>query len=191
MTEVQIQEKINIYCNELKKFNEITNVYSKNAYNQLSFHIEDSRHMSKFIPNGARTLVDMGSGSGLPSVILAICNPSIMVTAVESKSRKRKFLHFIGKLLKLDNFIVYDGDIQSYLANTDTHIDVFTAKAFAPISKINKILRPIRNTHYKLIIPYSYNQYQNHDKDHEKQTYTSKDSTTFYYMVKEHNPNRT
>jgi 16S rRNA G527 N7-methylase RsmG len=81
------------YVEELLAYNERTNVYSKTAYGKLPFHVADSLTLALDIRDtiGARRgVLDLGSGSGLPSVLIACVNPELPVFAVESKSRKTR-----------------------------------------------------------------------------------------------------
>ena len=133
-------EPIDHYIELLKAYNAHTNVYSKSAYGKLPFHITDSLQLAEFVGDQAQHIVDMGSGSGLPSVILAIACPNARVTAVESKSRKTRFLEHVKAELGLDNYTVVTGDINQVL-NTLKPIDVVTAKAFKPLPDVVKIFR--------------------------------------------------
>ncbi len=54
-------------------------------------HILDSTQLHRFIPNSARSLIDLGSGAGLPGLVLAILGVS-GVELVEADSRKAAFL---------------------------------------------------------------------------------------------------
>ncbi|MDA1353353.1 MAG: class I SAM-dependent methyltransferase [bacterium] len=185
----KILEDIENYVSILKKYNETTNIYSRSAYDRLAFHIKDSQIIANLIGNQQQRVVDMGSGSGLPSIVIAICNPTSTVIAVESKNRKRLFLHLAKKELRLTNFHVHEGDVQSYLAQSKEKkekIDIYTAKAFAPLYKIEKILNTMRKTAYKLIVPYSVDQVKDHDKDHEIHTQIDENDMKYHYLIREH-----
>ena len=111
--------KIEKYIKLLKEYNEHTNIYSKNAYDKLNFHIEDSQEIAKIIKNTKQTIIDIGSGSGLPSIIIAIENPNNKVIAVESKSRKideidyKKYLEtHIGKFYGNSSEIAANGILE-------------------------------------------------------------------------------
>jgi 16S rRNA (guanine527-N7)-methyltransferase len=94
---------IDRYIALLKEYNEHTNIYSKKAYDKLDFHIQDCITLANLIGNQTISVVDFGSGSGLPSIIIAISNPNNQVVAVESKSRKSVFCR---RLLKSLTFLI-------------------------------------------------------------------------------------
>ena len=96
--------RVEAYVRELLRYNERTNVYSKSAYEHLPFHVQDSvvlaQHLATQQPSGGGVL-DLGSGSGLPSVVLACVMPDRPVFAIESKSRKTRFLKQVSRKLEL------------------------------------------------------------------------------------------
>ena len=127
--------KIENYIHLLKQYNESINIYSKKSYDKLAYHSFDSILLAKKT-RGVDKVVDIGSGSGLPGIILAICNNSNIV-CVESKQKKRQFLHHIKKELGLTNLEVFDGDVQSYVKiDSGSKIGLITAKAFAKPPKL-------------------------------------------------------
>ena len=100
------KQRVEAYVRELLRYNERTNVYSKSAYEHLPFHVQDSvvlaEHLAAQQPSGGcGGVLDLGSGSGLPSVVLACVMPERPVYAIESKSRKTRFLARIGRALDL------------------------------------------------------------------------------------------
>jgi 16S rRNA (guanine527-N7)-methyltransferase len=136
--------KIEAYKALLKDWNSRVNLYSEKAYDRLDFHIQDSIHLAEFIGNQDKTVLDMGSGSGLPSVIIAIMNPRNKVTAIESKAKKVRFLEAAREALELPNYEPIATDINEYLAKVKPTPHFITAKAFAPYDKLKKICRGVQ-----------------------------------------------
>ncbi len=174
---------INDYVSLLKAYNEHTNVYSKGAYDKLDFHIQDCVNIAEMITNETLDVLDMGSGSGLPSVVIAIQNPKNTVVAIESKIKKYTFLDHCKKTLNLRNFHPIQMDINEYLSRHKPSADFITAKAFAPYEKIITICKkiPKRNHHTQLIIPISEIQKDSHVETPpiiEKMV----NNTTFFYI---------
>ncbi|NBV41856.1 16S rRNA (guanine(527)-N(7))-methyltransferase RsmG [bacterium] len=149
---------IDSYKTLLFEYNNHTNIYSKSAYPQLDFHIQDSLTIAKLFTATPKRLLDIGSGSGLPSLPLAIENPEIEITAVESKSRKCRFLNQVKSELNLKNYTVINDDIHHYISTTRPRCDVITAKAFAPLPRLIKTLEMLKYTAATAYIPISENQ---------------------------------
>lgn len=150
-----ILPELDRYIALLKEYNTHTNIYSANAYDKLQFHIEDSVNILKYIPKNTRQILDIGSGSGLPAIPLAIGRRDIHVTAIESKSRKTKFLISAKSALGLENLTVITSDIHEYIAQCKPMPQVITAKAFAPIDRLLPILKTLAQSRATVIIPIS------------------------------------
>jgi 16S rRNA (guanine527-N7)-methyltransferase len=58
----------------------------------LSRHIVESIVVANYLPAGIVTLLDFGSGAGLPGIPIALCRPEIAVTLAESQNKKAAFL---------------------------------------------------------------------------------------------------
>ena len=140
--------KIDDYIALLKEYNEVTNIYSKKSYDHLPYHIHDSLQIARLISN-SKVHVDMGSGSGLPAIILAISS-SADVICIESKEKKRQFLEYAKEALDLNNLHVFNGDVQSFTKNySGAKISSFSAKAFAKPPKLLMYLSMFRPHQYR------------------------------------------
>ena len=152
---MELQPIYEDYITHLKEYNTHTNIYSKNAYAQLDTHIKDSLTLATIIGNQGCTLFDFGSGSGLPSVCIAIKNPNNQVYAIESKSRKTRFLDLIKTELNLNNFHVINQNINEFIHKTPLKPSIITAKAFGSPEKIIAFAKKIKSNCPKIYIPIS------------------------------------
>ena len=96
-------------------------------------HIEDSLQLVSLIPKTATSLVDLGSGAGLPGMVIAIACPHLAVTLVEQDQRKAAFLTEAKTRLSLVNVTVKAMDI----AKIEGQFDVISARA---LSSLNNLL---------------------------------------------------
>ena len=129
------KEQIHNYISLLKEYNETTNIYSKNSYSKLDYHIDDSILLSNLVIN-SKIHVDMGSGSGLPAIIIAMMT-NCKVICIESRIKKREFLSYAKIALDLTNLHVFDGDVQLFTSRySGAKIDSISAKAFAKPPKL-------------------------------------------------------
>ncbi|MAQ64675.1 MAG: hypothetical protein CL503_05180 [Actinobacteria bacterium] len=151
-----MNDTINNYINELKNYNEKTNIYSKKAYDLLDFHINDSITLASIIENKPKIIFDFGSGSGLPAIPIAIINPQNKIYAIESKSRKTHFLNHIKTNLNLNNITITTKNLFEWTPPIKPHI--ITAKAFASLEKIELIIKKLALKNSTLYIPISKNQ---------------------------------
>ena len=143
------------YFELLREYNEQVNIYSKHSYDKLPFHAEDSTCLASIIRNDRLTVVDFGSGSGFPSIIIAIMNPNNKVYAVESKHKKCVFLEYVRHDLGLDNLIIINQNVFEFVRTVQFKVDVVTAKAFASFDKVYKLASVISSKGMRIYIPYS------------------------------------
>lgn len=68
----------------------------------LSRHFVESIACARALPGGISTLLDYGSGAGLPGIPIALCRPEIGVTLAESQNKKAAFLREAIRTLELD-----------------------------------------------------------------------------------------
>jgi len=133
------QQRLLKYAHLLYDWNQKLNLFSPKSYHRLPFHFLDSIILSAMLPKPPISVLDMGSGSGLPSIILSIMNPHHKVTAVESRQKKCAFLNQAKNDLNLPNYTVIHCDINEYLHLRSIMPHAVTAKAFAPYEKLKKI----------------------------------------------------
>jgi 16S rRNA (guanine527-N7)-methyltransferase len=92
------------------------------------------------MPSGAY-VIDVGSGAGLPGVVLAIARPDLRVTLVESLARRTTYLNEIVRSLDLaDRVSVVRARAEDVGENMSTfHVklaDVVTSRALAPLDRL-------------------------------------------------------
>jgi 16S rRNA (guanine527-N7)-methyltransferase len=68
----------------------------------LSRHIIESIAVDRSLPRGIATLLDFGSGAGLPGIPIALCRPEIAVTMAESQGKKAAFLQEAVRVLGIE-----------------------------------------------------------------------------------------
>ena len=131
LTSEQIH-KIEQYIFEVNEYNSHTNIIGKSTLkNPWNSHILDSIQICNFIHNKKSSILDMGTGAGIPGLILAISNFAD-VSLIDSNLKKIKFIKYI--CLKLNIKVnIYHQRIES-LANKK--FDYLVSRALANISKL-------------------------------------------------------
>ena len=127
------------------EYNSHTNLMSKNELpNLFEKHICDSLSIVFWKPfekfkNGGK-LMDIGTGGGFPSVILALAFPSLTVIANDSRQKKTKFLELAKENLGLQNLKILYGRAEDFPRQ---NVDMVTFRA---VGKIKDIL-PLAKIH--------------------------------------------
>jgi len=118
------------YIALLLKWNKVYNLTSVRKPNEMiSRHILDSLSILPHL-SGA-SLLDVGTGAGLPGIPIAIVRPDMQVTLLDTNSKKTRFLQQAKAELSLDNVAVVHARVEEAdLAKFDN----VTARAFSSIS---------------------------------------------------------
>lgn len=91
-----------------------------------------------------KSLIDIGSGAGIPGIPLKIIDPTIKLTLVEAKQRKAEFLSALLKELEFDDVVVIPRRSEE-TAHNATHREQYNfavAKALAPLSTLIELTLP-------------------------------------------------
>lgn len=127
------------YLALLQKWNQVYNLTAvRDPAQMLRQHLLDSLAV---IPPLRRTLhargsaaggrlLDVGSGGGLPGVVIAICCPDLHVTCIDAVAKKAAFIRQAGASLGLGNLAAVHGRVE----HLQGHFDVLCSRAFASIS---------------------------------------------------------
>ena len=96
-------------------------------------HLLDSLAMHPFVRE-VESLADLGTGAGFPGIPLALANPHLRVTLVESSGKKARFLREAVRTLPLPNARVAESRIEA-LDEAGAY-DAITARALATLPQI-------------------------------------------------------
>lgn len=96
-------------------------------------HLLNCAVVAEAVPEEVR-LVDIGSGAGLPGLVLAIVRQDITVTLLEPLLRRTVFLEECVEALKLDNVEVLRGRAEELAGQRE--FDVASARAVAPLDRL-------------------------------------------------------
>ena len=110
-------------------------------------HLLDCIQIVKYLPHNEKTHMDIGSGAGLPGIVLSIIGYKNL-HLVEKSPKKSAFLKNCKSLLNLD----YNVHNKSISDLTNLNVNYITARAFAPVEKILSLTKKIINKRTKFIL---------------------------------------
>lgn len=126
------REQLLDYLSLLFKWNSVYNLTSvRDPMQMATLHILDSLAAVRAF-EGAREVLDVGAGGGLPGIVLAIARPDMAVSMVDTVHKKTAFLTQVKAQLGLSNVTVYTAKVQEMPA--PRKFDVITSRAFADLS---------------------------------------------------------
>ena len=142
-------ERLSLYESVLIKQQKAINLVSKGTLDELwCRHFLDSAQLMGRIPEGTKTLVDLGSGGGFPGAVLAIMmadkRPEVNIHLVDSDQRKCTFVREACRAAGVRPK-VHSVRIEQLV---DLKADVITARALAPLPKLLGLSEPfwMKNT---------------------------------------------
>ena len=104
-------------------------------------HLLNCVAVAALIPRGSR-VVDLGSGAGLPGIVLAIARPDLQITFVEPMQRRVAFLDEVRSDLSLVGVETLRARADD-LALAELNVDVVTARAVAPVDRLAMLAAPL------------------------------------------------
>lgn len=130
------------YLELLRKWNSVYNLTAvREPQQMLTQHLLDCLSvvgpLRRFIDDQAARLLDVGSGAGLPGVVLAVMLPSLEVTCVDAVAKKAGFVRQIAAELRLHNLRAEHGRAESL----DSTFDLVTSRAFSSLDELVRLTR--------------------------------------------------
>ena len=131
LSEQQVAQLLD-YLALMAKWNAVYNLTSlREPMQMVTHHLLDSlAAVSAFA--GARNVLDVGAGGGLPGIVLAIARPDMKVSLIDTVHKKTAFLKQVKAELELANVTVYTAKVQELTVTQP--FDVITSRAFADLS---------------------------------------------------------
>jgi 16S rRNA (guanine527-N7)-methyltransferase len=102
-------------------------------------HILDCLRAALAVRTADRTAVDLGTGPGLPGVVVGIAVPSLKLTLVDARRRRAAFVELVVETLGLPNTAVHHGRAEDVRGP----VDLCFARAFAPLPAAWEVARPL------------------------------------------------
>ena len=133
LSDTQIQRLLD-YAALIQKWNKVYNLTAlRDPADMLTHHLLDSltaiAPLTRHTQGQPLRVLDVGSGGGLPGVVLAICMPELNVTCVDTVAKKAAFVQQVAVSLKLPNLRGLHARVESL---TEPY-QVICSRAFASL----------------------------------------------------------
>jgi 16S rRNA (guanine527-N7)-methyltransferase len=136
-------EKFVDFVRLLEKWNRVTNLTAvRDPLEMVTRHILDSLAVAPFLTGGS--LLDVGTGAGLPGLPIAIASPGLDVTLLDANAKKLRFVRQAAAELGLNNVQVVQARMQEYQPGRS--FDMVISRAVASLDELYRqsvhLLRP-------------------------------------------------
>ena len=130
--------KLLIYKDLLIKWNKVFNLISVKGVDEIvTHHFLDCLAVVPFIEG--KNVLDVGSGAGLPGIIIGLCYPEKNITLVDSVGKKATFLKQTCAELNLSNITIINKRVEDI--TTNKLFDSIIARAFAEMQVLIDLTR--------------------------------------------------
>lgn len=137
LTNSQVDQLL-AYMALLNKWNKAYNLTAvRNPDEMVSRHLLDSLSILPFVEPG--NWLDVGSGGGMPGLILAIMQPQSRFTLLDSNGKKTRFLTQAKIELKLDNLTVVNTRVEAF--SPEQPFDGIVSRAFSALNDFVQLTR--------------------------------------------------
>ena len=142
LTDEQVRQLLDYHA-LINKWNKVYNLSAiRDPLESIKKHFLDSFSILEFIKSGL--LLDVGSGAGLPGIIIAIMKPKTNVFVIDSVGKKCRFMQTVKTELGLENLTVINNRVESFCYPES--FSQITSRAFASaIDTVNKTKHLISN----------------------------------------------
>lgn len=128
------QQRLRDYLALLIKWNAAYNLTAIRDPEQMVVkHLLDSLSIVPYVAKDAR-VIDVGTGAGLPGLVLALVRPDCQVTLLDSNGKKVRFLRQVIADLKISNAIAVQSRVEAF----NEQFDIVTSRAFATLADMIK-----------------------------------------------------
>ncbi|HAJ71693.1 MAG TPA: 16S rRNA (guanine(527)-N(7))-methyltransferase RsmG [Methylophilaceae bacterium] len=132
------QQKLLQYLVLLEKWNKVYNLTAvRDPEEMVVLHLLDSLSVLPYV-HGKR-LLDVGSGAGLPGIVIAIVTPELEVTTIDTVQKKAIFMRQVKGELGLENLTVVHARVERY--QPAEMFDQIISRAFSEISLFTELTK--------------------------------------------------
>lgn len=136
-------ESLVLYVEQLKRWNKTYNLTAiKSKQEMVVQHVLDSlavipvlNELSKASGNNKLSIMDVGSGAGLPGIIIAIAT-DYLVHCVDTVEKKSTFIRFVSGVLGIDNVTSHHARVETMQS---LEVDVVISRAFSSLEDFVKL----------------------------------------------------
>lgn len=142
--------RLEAYVALLLKWNKQINLIGRSSEAEIwRRHILDSAQLLPLLPRTAKRIADVGSGAGLPGLILSILNNAASFALIEPDRRKAAFLREAIRATQ-STAIVHNSRVEEVDLTTQ---DAVVARALAPLDKLLEMAEKLVSIHTMCIFP--------------------------------------
>jgi len=138
---------LGIYLGELYSWNQRINLTGLKTMEEMAVkHVGDTLTLIRFLPEGVHHVLDIGTGPGVPGLILKLFRPDLEIVLIDAIRKKVSFLNTVIAIIGLtgiqaEHCRVGPKDIPRHLPHEG--FDVIVSQAVGPLDELARMARPL------------------------------------------------
>ena len=138
---------LRVYLGELYSWNQRINLTGLKTMEEMAVkHVGDTLTLIRFLPKGVHHILDIGTGPGVPGLILKLFRPDLEIVLVDAIRKKVSFLNTVIAIIGLtgiwaEHCRVGPKDIPRHLPPEG--FDVIVSQAVGPLDELARMARPL------------------------------------------------
>lgn len=134
----QMRERLLQYLALMQKWNKVHNLTAvREPQEMVTLHLLDSLSVLPYVRG--KSLLDVGSGGGLPGIPLALCLPQLQVTVLDSSQKKTSFMRQVKAELGIPNLQVVCSRVEQF--RPEAAFDAVISRAFSELDQFVGLTR--------------------------------------------------
>lgn len=151
-----MEKQFSTYFDYLVNQNQVMNLTAITEMNEVyTKHFFDSLWLTKVGTFEQKTLLDVGSGAGFPSIPLKIICPSLQVTIIDALQKRIDFLSRLSSQIEITDNKLIHGRVEEFIMKN--YFDYVTARAVARLNILTELCLPFVKVGGKFIAMKSIN----------------------------------
>lgn len=151
----ELTANLKVYLEELYSWNQNINLTGLKTMEEMAVkHIGDTLTLIRFLPEGIHNALDIGTGPGVPGLILKLFRPDLEIVLIDSVRKKVSFLNTVIAIIGLtgiwaEHCRVGPKDMPGHLPPEG--FDVILSQALGPLDELAIMARPLLSTNGLII----------------------------------------
>jgi 16S rRNA (guanine(527)-N(7))-methyltransferase RsmG len=184
-----LQHYVKILQQESQKYN-LTTIQEEGDV--IAYHLADALEVEKIIDmHAVSSFVDVGSGAGIPGLVLKIAYPSCSAILLEVLSKRRTFLQLVVDELQLSQVTIDERDWRTFLRTSHEKVQLVCARASLASAELLRMFQPSSPYRHAQLVYWASAQWQPTPREQEflikTHTYTVGDRTRVLAVFGEKN----
>lgn len=146
--ETDVSKQLMDFVYLLEKWNKTYNITAiRDLEKMVILHVIDSASVYRYL--SGNSIIDVGTGGGIPGIIFAIINPTLKVTLLDSNQKKTRFLRYAQRDLNIKNITIVCDRVEEF--KPQTAFDVVISRAFTEVGNFLSLSKHLCKPDGKLL----------------------------------------